>query len=169
MKTATGYLKNYLKTIIDSISKSTDFSGTDILTAFPANREVYRESSPVIILKAEKLSFSAAAFSDYIGTIAPDDSHSFDGYGKHCDITLCFSLYSPTSLGGDGCYDLAAALCDFLSFAEVVFPKSIVCSDIVYNQQSKCYKMSVSAEVPSIIIYETQNEQIKNIVIRSVK
>ncbi|MBQ4100205.1 MAG: hypothetical protein IJC83_01520 [Oscillospiraceae bacterium] len=169
MKTENGYLKNYLTQIVTALDIEPDFSGVKKEICFPNNRVVFKEETPLVTIGFEKLDFSSAGLCDFVGNTTDLDGNPYESYGKRCDISLVFSIFSPLKDGGEGVYNLASSLCDFLSFSGVVFPKNILCSEVVYNTQSRCYQMKVTALVPTLVLYEQKAEQISNIIIRSVK
>lgn len=169
MKSENGYLKNYLTEIISALSLEPDFAGVTVLTSYPLERLVFKEEKPVLTLGYEKLEFSSAGLCDFLGGGKDADGNLTESYGKRCNISLAFNLYMPIKSGNDKCFSLASNLCDFLSFNGVVAPLNITCSGVSFNQKSQCYQVTVTATVPTLVVYEQKAEQISNIIIRSVK
>ena len=169
MKTENGYLNDYLSDIVSAIKLEPAFSDVAVFVTFPTERLVFKEQNPLIAVGFEKLEFSSAGICDFIGNTKDIDGNIFEGYGKRCNLSLVFTLHTPLNCGGEGCFLLASNLCDFLSFGGVLSPLYISCSGVSYNPQSKCYQTTVTAQVPALILYEQQSEQISNIIIRSVK
>ena len=169
MKSENGYLKNYLTEIISALSIEPDFADVTVITSYPAERLVFKEEKPVLTLGYEKLDFSSAGLCDFLGNGKDGDGNLTESYGKRCNISLVFNLYMPIKSGGEDCFSVASKLCDFLSFSGIISPLNITCSGVGVNQKSQCYQVTVTATVPTLVVYEQQTEQISNIIIRSVK
>lgn len=169
MKSENGYLKNYLTDIISALSLEPDFADVKVLTSYPLERLVFKEEKPILTLGYEKLDFSSAGLCDFLGGSKDVDGNLTESYGKRCNISLVFNLYMPFKSGNDECFSLASNLCDFLSFSGIIAPLNITCSGVGVNQKSQCYQVTVTATVPTLVVYEQKAEQISNIIIRSVK